>query len=219
MQDAALIVFAKAPTAGHVKTRLAPDLTPVQAAQLYRAFLLDALEQYGALDVAIRLYVAPPAGAFPPELIPAGVSLHEQCGEGLGARMQRAFIETFGAGFGRAVIVGTDHPSLPTDFVAFAFEALDEPLSVCIGPSEDGGYYLLGMNDFFPSLFANMSYSHPDVFANTMDRIDQTNANVTVLPTWYDVDTADSLRRLAVDLKEDGDIAPRTRKMLEAFGW
>lgn len=218
MRDAALIVFAKAPIAGQVKTRLAPEVTPEQAARLYRAFLLDALEQYSELDIAVRLYVAPPIDAFPTDLVPEGVSLHEQHGDGLGARMQHAFIDTFGAGYGRAVIIGTDHPTLPTDFVAFAFEALEEPLSISIGPSEDGGYYLVGMNDFFPSLFANMSYSHPDVFADTMDRINDTNANLTILPTWYDVDTVDSLRRLTADLSDENEVAPRTREVLASFG-
>ncbi|HET6567654.1 MAG TPA: TIGR04282 family arsenosugar biosynthesis glycosyltransferase [Rhodothermales bacterium] len=215
----ALLIFAKAPVPGRVKTRLVPDLSPMQAADLYRAFLLDALAQYAEFGVALRLYVAPPLEELPPDTAPSGVSLHSQQGNGLGERMQRAFIETFAAGYGRVVVVGTDHPSLPSDFISLAFEALETPLSICIGPSEDGGYYLLGMNDVYPGLFQDMSYSHPDVFADTMERIEQTRADVTILPAWYDVDTAADLDRLASDLQDVHIHAPNTRAVLARLGY
>lgn len=213
----ALIVFAKWPEPGRVKTRLTPALTPKQAARLYEAFLRDGLAQYAGLEADVRLYLAPPLPAGPTALLPPDVSLHPQQGPDLGARMLRAFVETFGAGYERAVLIGTDHPSLPTDFIELAFAALETPLSLCIGPSEDGGYYLLGMNDLFPQLFDGMTYSHEDVFAQTLDRAGATRAHVSVLPEWYDVDTPEALRRLVADLAATTSGARRTRDVLDAL--
>ena len=210
----ALIVFAKRPEPGAVKTRLTAVLTPEEAAQLYEAFLRDALLQYTTLDVAVRLYFGPPAGPVSAGLIPDGVSVHLQQGPGLGARMKVAFVESFGAGYERLVIIGTDHPTLPSSFVEQAFAALAQPQSVSIGPSDDGGYYLLGMNDFYPELFHDMRYSHDDVFEQTLKRIAWTGAHLTVLPPWYDVDTPDTLRRLAADLADPSLDAPHTRRVM-----
>ena len=147
--------------------------------------------------------------------MPESVASFVQRGDGLGARMQRAFLETFAAGYERLVIVGTDHPTLPSAFVEEAFEALREPLAVSIGPSEDGGYYLLGMNEFYPQLFVGMRYSHADVFQETLARAERTSAALTVLPLWYDVDTPEALRRLRQDLEDPDVRAPHTRRVLD----
>lgn len=214
----ALIVFAKVPEPGSVKTRLQSVLTPQQAAQLYEAFLADALAQYVALNVWVRLYLRGRVEALVDGLVPPDVSVHAQQGAGLGERMWQAFIETFAAGAERAAVIGTDHPTLPSAFVEHAFTVLREPLSLCIGPSEDGGYYLLGMNDYYPEVFRDMTYSHEAVFRQTLDRAEQTRAAVTVLPPWYDVDTASDLERLRAELAAlSADHAPRTRAVLRTL--
>lgn len=217
MPQSALIVFAKRPTPGGVKTRLTPTLTPEDAARLYEAFLRDALIAYQALDVDVRLYVSPSPEPMPGTLMPEGVSLHEQQGPGLGARMKIAFVESFGAGYERLVIIGTDHPTLPTAFIEQAFDALATPGSICIGPSDDGGFYLIGMNDFYPELFHDMRYSHADVFAQTLERAGRTGARLAVLPPWYDVDTPDALRRLVADLDDPALDAAHTRRVVAAL--
>ena len=213
----ALIVFARRPKPGAVKTRLTALLTSEEAAQLYEAFLRDALNQYQALDVDVRLYFSPPVESIPEDLIPEGVSLHQQQGPGLGARMKIAFVESFAEGYEKLVIIGTDHPTLPTAFIEQAFEALEQSFSICIGPSDDGGYYLLGMNDFYPEVFHDMRYSHVDVFEQTLERASRTGAHLTVLPPWYDVDTPDTLRRLIIDLKDPALEAPHTRRVVAAL--
>jgi hypothetical protein len=215
--DAALLVFAKVPRPGHVKTRLTPVLTPDEAATLYEAFLHDALQLYHDLDVDVRLYLAPPVPTDPPDWVPTGVSLHEQEGDGLGPRMQQAFRETLETGYERAAVIGTDHPTLPAAFVRQLFAALEAPQSICIGPSEDGGFYLLGMNAFYPQLFEGMSYSHDNVFTDTLARVGTTDARLTVLPRWYDVDTPAALERLVRDLRESDHPAPRTRDTIDAL--
>lgn len=215
--NAALIVFAKVPRPGHVKTRLTPVLTPEEAARLYRAFLQDALGLYQHLEVDTRLYLAPPLPNERPDWLPVSMELFEQRGASLGARMCKALRETFEEAYHRVCILGTDHPTLPLAFVRQAFSALDAPRSVCIGPSEDGGYYLLGMNAFYPQLFEGMTYSHDDVFSDTLARVETTDAQLTVLPRWYDVDTPTMLRRMVDDLKEEGVTAPHTQSLVETL--
>jgi len=205
----ALIVFAKPPEPGQVKTRLTAQLTPEEAASLYRAFLLDALDQYTALDADVRLYLFAPAGTTL-HAAPASVTHHTQQGATLGDRMRHAFAETLDAGYQRAVVIGTDHPTLPSAFIKRAFSELHASPAVVIGPSTDGGYYLLGMNAFFPELFAAMRYSHGDVFADTLDRASRTDARLNILPAWYDVDEPEDLTRLIEDLGANPDQAPRT---------
>jgi len=210
-----LLVFAKVPRPGEVKTRLTPFLTPREATQLYSAFLHDALHQYTRLDVDVRLYLAPPIPEDGLPTLPADVTVHRQCGETLGGRMQRAFDDAFCDEYDRAVIIGTDHPTLPQSFVRRAFSVLGGGASVCIGPSDDGGYYLLGMNDYYPTLFESMSYSHAQVFSDTLSRVKTTDAAVTILPQWYDVDTPGDLRRMLDDLRTSSGTAPKTRAAVD----
>lgn len=212
---AALLVFAKVPRPGDVKTRLTPVLTPAEAAQLYEAFLRDALRLYQQLTVDVRLYLAPPIPDGGLDGVPEDISVHRQNGDSLGARMQDAFRQVFALGYERTSIVGTDHPTLPLSFVRQSFAALEAARSICIGPSEDGGFYLLGMNSFYPQLFEGMSYSHDSVFTNTLARIGTTDARLMVLPRWYDVDTPATLERMVTDLTETKTIeAPHTRTVM-----
>ncbi|MEF8795375.1 MAG: TIGR04282 family arsenosugar biosynthesis glycosyltransferase [Salinivenus sp.] len=210
-----LLVFAKVPRPGDVKTRLTPFLTPREAARLYDAFLRDALALYARLEANVRLYLAPPLPDDGLGDVPDRISVHEQRGEGLGPRMAHAFEAAFRDGGDRVAVVGTDHPTLPLSHLRQGFEALDGEPAVCIGPSEDGGFYLLGMSAFYPQLFADMTYSHGDVFTDTLARIGATDAELTVLPQWYDVDTPEALARMIADLRETDVDAPRTRRAVE----
>lgn len=140
--------------------------------------------------------------------------MHEQLGADLAARMHAAFVESFQAGFRRVVIIGTDNPTLPTKYVRFAFEALMKADAVVLGPSDDGGYYLLGMTRFYPVLFQGMRYSHARVFDETLDRAEQTPAHITVLPRWYDVDTKEAFLQLREDLKDEMIRASHTRRIV-----
>lgn len=205
MSDA-LVVFAKPPIAGNVKTRLQSVLSAEEAAQLYRAFLADSVRQFGTMEQEV--FVAFSEGPVPD--VGEGLNVGLQRGADLAERLRNAFLDHFAAGRQRIVVVGTDHPSLPTEFVVKAFEALREPDSIVIGPSEDGGYYLVGMNEYFPIVFDDMTFSHHRVFEETVDRAASTRATLTILPMWYDVDTPRELPRLWQDLTLDPDHAPAT---------
>ena len=218
MRRAALLVFAKVPEPGHVKTRLCPPLSPDQAAALYDAFLRDALDRYrawgGKVGVDVRLHLAGAARA--PGWVPDGVGVLPQRGVGLGERMMRAFVLAFAAGYDRAVVVGTDHPTLPLAFFDLALDALDDPLTAVLGPSDDGGYTLLGLNDVAPDLF-DMSYSHPAVFADTLERVMELDMTPVILPPHYDVDDGPTLVRLIQEWRQGADIGPRTAEMLRTL--
>ena len=193
MKDRALIVFARFPKAGQVKTRLTTLISPQEAADLYRAFLIDGLKMYASLDVAVRLYMS---DQTIPDFPVFGASIRHQHGSGLGPRMRNAFEETVTEGYSRAVLVGTDHPTLPEAFIRDAFESLSDAPTVCIGPTDDGGFYLLGMSSFIHGLFKGMTYSRSDVYQRTLWRANRSGAKVIQLPRWYDIDTPDDLKRL-----------------------
>ena len=207
---------------GQVKTRLSPPLSQEEAALLYEAFLGDALEVYAAADafgldesVVVRLYLAG-AESRPGAFAQGSITTHRQKGDGLGPRMLRAFAETFAAGYERIVIIGTDHPTLPPAFVGEAFRALSEPFTVVLGPSTDGGYYLLGLNELYAPLF-EMEYSHGSVFEHTLERAIEEGARPVVLPEWYDVDDMGSLQRLVHEWREGASIPSRTEFALKVL--
>lgn len=228
--SAALVVFAKVPRTGRVKTRLAPALGAAGATALYDAFLRDALDLYASAaagpafadpfglgaPVAVRLYLDEPAAA-PSGLAPPAVTVHAQRGEGLGARLGRAFAETFAAGHTSAVVIGTDHPTLPPAFVGEAVRASRAPMALAIGPSDDGGYYLLGTGELAPGLF-DMDYSHPAVFDDTLQAALDAGLTPTILPPHYDVDDRDALRRLIAEWERGAQVGPRTDAALREIG-
>lgn len=213
--DTAVLVFAKVPRPGSVKTRLTPTLSPSEAARLYTAFLRDTLRRVTRLEADVQLYLAPPLPDGELDAVPSGVDVHVQAGDGLGARMEQAFRETLEGGYGRVIVMGSDHPTLPRSFLRRADQALQNPASLCIGPTEDGGFYLLGMSAFYPQLFDDMSYSHSEVCADTLARAGRTGADVTVLPQWYDVDRPHDLDRLLTDLDKRPADAPNTRRIAD----
>ncbi len=213
-----LVVFAKVPEPGRVKTRLTPPLTPADAADLYAAFLGDALAGFVGLGVDVRLYLPASGAAMPAGLVPPGVTLCVQRGDGLGARMDAALNETLASGAGQAVVIGTDHPTLPLAHVSAAFDALAEPGTVAVGPTEDGGFYLLGLDRPRPALFDGMTYSHASVCAETCARAEADGARLHVLPAWVDVDDAPSLARLVAEWQSGVPVGARTAAALTRLG-
>ncbi|HIC90401.1 MAG TPA: glycosyltransferase, partial [Anaerolineae bacterium] len=141
----ALVIMAKAPLPGQVKTRLCPPLSPEEAGRLCRCFLQDIVRLVLQLaDVDFHLAYHPPwAEPILRPLIPPSFQLWPQEGEGLAERMLHACDQLFCQGYSRIVIIGTDSPTLPLSYLQEAFAWLRQPeVDVVLGPSEDGGYYL-----------------------------------------------------------------------------
>lgn len=195
----ALAVMAKAPIAGLVKTRLVPPLGEEQATELYRALLIDQLEHLTALSIA-DLYVAftpGEASRMIENLAPDPYRCFPQAGSDLGDRMQEVLAEMRRRGHRNAIVLGSDLPPVPLTTLHEAFKRLSaDTKRVVLGPSQDGGYYLIGMNQRIPEIFLGMSWSHQRVLADTIEKLRQLGIEFCLLSEWFDVDTAEDIARL-----------------------
>ena len=174
----ALAIMAKAPLVGSVKTRLVPALTAEQAAGLYRALLLDQFDHLRNFAGAERYVFYTPADAenLLRDLAGADYTYLAQSDGDLGVRMRQVFTDLRLRGHRNIVLIGSDLPALPWSILDQAFEQLaGAQARVVLGPSRDGGYYLLGMNRPTPEIFAHMTWSHPRVLAETTMRLDANN--------------------------------------------
>lgn len=189
---ALLIIFAKEPRPGHVKTRLSPPLSPEEAAQLYHSFLVDILEEMGRVpNVRLALAFSPAAAqGFFRTLAPPGMDLFPQEGRDLGERMARACARGFAAGYSPVLLRGSDTPDLPAAVVAEANEVLAAGhFQVVLGPATDGGYYLVGLTAPQSCLFQGPAWSSNSVLSSTLKTARQQDLAVHLLPSWSDIDT------------------------------
>ena len=189
-----LIVFAKNPVPGAVKTRLQTRYTPTQAAGIYRAFILDTLEnaRQAPADRYLIAYAPSDAESDIGHLAGPSWDLLPQAETDLGGRMFEAARQSFQQGANRTVIIGTDIPSLPADHIRQAFDLLTEK-DIVLGPSTDGGYYLIGLSRPHRSVFQSIDWSTERVFAQTLGRVEAAGLSLGLVPPWYDVDTPEEL--------------------------
>ncbi len=218
----ALVIFAKWPLPGQVKTRLCPPLRPDQAAELARYFLLDTVERVSRIE-EVQVWVAyTPADSEARfrTLLPASVRYLPQRGTNLGERELNIFIDLFEKEATRVAIMGSDIPSVPLAYLRSAFDLLKIPnCDAVLGPSRDGGYYCIGApagRPALPALFEHIEWSTEKVMQQTLRQARLHNLNIRLIPRWYDVDTVEDMRKLAEQLKEiaDEESAPRTRNFL-----
>ncbi len=190
------IIFAKEPVPGQVKTRLSPPLSPAAACRLYHCFLEDILEETASVPGLELALAYTPAGAldFFRSLAPAEVQLFPQEGRDLGERQARALARGFAMGFETVLLRGSDTPALPGSIL---LEARDQLASgnaeLVLGPSRDGGYYLIGLKSLYPELFEGLAWSTDTVLAGTLDRAAALALRVRLLPAWQDIDTSADL--------------------------
>jgi rSAM/selenodomain-associated transferase 1 len=201
-QTCALVLMAKAPRVGLVKTRLTPELNAEQAAEASRCFIQDMAHNIGELSRDRRLLGAvafTPAGeesAFD-GLLPRNFFLLAQRGKDLGERLRHAADDLFAAGFGAVCLINSDSPTLPQSLLKeAAAEAALPGDRVVLGAASDGGYYLIGLKRPAPHLFSRIDWSTPRVLSQTMMRADEAGLDVVRLPEWYDVDDWESLKTL-----------------------
>lgn len=203
-----LIVVAKWPVAGEVKTRLCPPLTLEEAAGLYECFLLDSFDQYRRLkDLNVIVsYFPPEAKDIFASLAPNSFDLLEQGGGDLGEKFIHAFDYSFSLGYESVAIMGSDHPTLPLEFIQKLYDLLERPENdVVIGPSLDGGYYALGLKSLQRRIFQDINWSTSTVFAETLERANELSLSVGRLTPWYDVDDLEGLKILHDELKKGGN--------------
>jgi uncharacterized protein len=182
MKGPALAVMARAPIPGQAKTRLQPDLSPEQCASLSLAFLRDAISLAMELPQYTRLLAYTPGNTrnLFRELIPEGIELVPQTSGDLGERMHQLILALETRGHSPVVLVGTDIPTLRPDTILQAAGQL-EHADICLGPSRDGGYYLLGMNRADERVFRNIEWSTPGVLNRTLSNAKAANLSVALL--------------------------------------
>ncbi len=195
----ALVVMAKAPRPGKVKTRLSPPLTLEQTAALNVRFLQDTTANLASIAGGAGLISYTPAGdeALFSGLLPETFALVLQRGEGFGERLLAAAEDILAIGYGAVCLIDSDSPTVPTSAYAKAVEALARPGDrIVLGPSGDGGYYLIGLKQPHKEPFERISWSTGSVLGETLTRCRQAELEVVLLPTWYDVDDAATLHTL-----------------------
>lgn len=204
----ALAVMAKAPRAGKVKTRLAPPLTLEQSAALNICFLRDTTENIASVVAngnAAGLICYTPVGdeeAFD-GLLPQSFALISQRGEDFGERLLHAATDILACGFGSVCLIDSDSPTLPTLALQQALDELQrEGDRVVLGPSHDGGYYLIGLKRAHPQPFQNITWSTESVYRETVQQVQDAHLELVELPKWYDVDDAVTLAVLEAEVIE-----------------
>lgn len=217
----ALVVMAKAPQAGEVKTRLIGAMTAEEARDLYVAFLTDTfslmeeiMEEREELSLILCYTPEGEEEAFE-DVEREGSLMIPQRGAELGERLRNCFADVFGMGHESVVVIGADTPNLPGELLFDAFDVLEEEDGVILGPSTDGGYYLIGMRREHPALFSRIPWSTDAVFAATEARAAEAGIHLIVMPEWYDIDTPEELALLEQDLKETRESARATRRYLK----
>jgi rSAM/selenodomain-associated transferase 1 len=229
----ALAVMAKAPRPGKVKTRLAPPLTLEQSSAINICFLRDTTENIAAVaasgqSAGVVSYTPVGDEALFDGLLPADFVLISQRGDGFGERLMATTEDLLACGYGSVCLIDSDSPTVP----AAAFEQAIAELQregdrIVLGPSHDGGYYLIGMKRAHSELFTNITWSTSVVFAETVAAAEGAGIEVVVLPLWYDVDDGETLELLKAELIHKtppafttipGYFAFHTRSFLDALG-
>jgi len=205
-----IAVMAKASTPGRAKTRLVPPLTYDEAAALNTAFLQDVIDNMllAARHAAPHAGIAGYAGYGPPgseeffrRNFPQSIELIEAWLPNFGDCLHHTICEIFGRGHAAAVVLNADSPTLPTALLNETAELLARPGDrAVLGPSSDGGYYLLGLKAAHRRMFEDIAWSTEHVAEQTLERARQIDLDVHLLPVWYDVDDIETLRRLRAEL-------------------
>ncbi|MBB5775759.1 TIGR04282 family arsenosugar biosynthesis glycosyltransferase [Nonomuraea jabiensis] len=183
---AQIVIIAKEPVAGRVKTRLTPPFSPDQAAALAAAALRDSLVAVGETPVAQRVLAL---DGLPGSWLPPGFVVIPQRGSGLDERLAAAFSDAYRLRPEPAVLIGMDTPQVTSALLKEAADAL-ECHDAVFGPATDGGFWLLGLREPDPSLLRGVPMSHPETGKLQLDRLDRAGLAVHLLPELTDVDTA-----------------------------
>jgi uncharacterized protein len=205
---AVIILFAKAPVAGRVKTRLVPPLTFSEAAELHSAFVEDILERFQQLSgVDLELHTDVITDAW----TTSTVTRKCQISGGLELKMFHALDSALAAGYARVMIAGTDAPTIPLEYVK---SLLDSDADVALGPAEDGGFWGISACKTNPTMFDNVTWSRADTLEQTTRALRVANLSTVLGPVWSDVDEPADLTRLLAS----PDLPRATRRWADRSG-
>ncbi|MGZ8160468.1 MAG: TIGR04282 family arsenosugar biosynthesis glycosyltransferase [Methylobacter sp.] len=193
-----LMIFCKAPVPGQVKTRLIPELTAEQAAELHIELTVKTLQRATRSNLCpVQLWCSPTTDHdfFSESKAAYPLVLRQQQGAGLGERMHHAFRSALTGCYSHALLMGCDCPSLPEQDLEQALIALNQDNDVVLAPAEDGGYVLIGLNRPHPELFDNMPWGTARVLDETRNRIERYKLRHHELSEQWDLDTPEDLDR------------------------
>jgi len=216
----ALAIMTKAPRAGAVKTRLQPPLTAEEAAELNVCFLRDiasVIVSSGGESKGIGVFTPAGSEGEYANVLPSDFILIPQRGDSFGERLTNAATDLLRVGFESCCLINSDSPTVTADAFRQAVVKLQRADNrIVLGPSDDGGYYLIGMRKVYRRLFEEIDWSTERVFAQTLNRARELSLSVHILPKFYDIDDATALRRLCGELLDEkaDDVAPVTREFL-----
>jgi uncharacterized protein len=219
MPQPIVVVMVKAPRAGAVKTRLVPPLSQSEAASLAACFAQDTILNARRVLPNVLVAYAPADARLDLEpLLPADLLWFAQVGNDLGQRLDSVVNHVSQLGFSPFILLGADSPTLPTPFLQEALQVLaSNQADISLGPTDDGGYYLIGLHQPVPDLFHNIDWSTPAVYTQTAANATALNLRLNATPCWYDVDTSADLERLRVEIFSDHEmqqLAPNTFRWL-----
>lgn len=200
----AIILFAKAPIPGNVKTRLASWLGPERAAALHEAFVRDMVHILATLPADLRI-ASDTVGAWNDLSIPVML----QRGAGLGERMRNAASDALDEGRPSVMLVGSDSPTVPHQHL---FSILDSPADVTLGPADDGGFYSICFRRVQPHMFDGVEWSSARTLSMTLCAMERSGLTAALGPAWFDADHPEDLLRL----RAAGALPPYTRSWMNA---
>jgi len=193
----AVICFTRVPRPGKTKTRLLPILSGENCAGLHTAFLQDLATVYEAVNAHLFVaYTEDPGWEMLQSIFPTAKEFFPQVGGDLGEKMANAIRHVLSLGYEECILTGSDLPQITAEHLRPAFDALKDA-DIVIGPTKDGGYYLIGMKKLCLSVFQNQQYGGANVYENTLAAAKAAGFTVATAPTCGDVDTPDDLRYLA----------------------
>jgi len=215
----ALILMTRVPIPGKTKTRLETHLTPEQCAMLHTCFMKDIYETAKKIDAEVYVYYTPEK--YKPlmrAILGEKAKLRPQIDGNLGDRMAHAIRERLDIGYEKCVLIGTDIPTIEESVLNKAFNALDSS-QVVIGPTLDGGYYLIGMKKPHAEVFSDTFYGVDTVYESTLHRMTALGIKYSTVDEWYDIDTYFDLKYM-IDMgrKKECRIPIYTEKFLKSIG-
>lgn len=213
-------MMARAPTPGRCKTRLAAAIGDAAAARLYAAMIVDSIESYSRVGASRNVVMAAPefdGVRVLSDLAPPNWEVIPQEGTGLGERLANAFraLKVDGS---PVLLMDSDSPTLPVEPVTAALARLNGASRVLLGPTDDGGYYLIGLSSLDLEVLCDIPWSTPRVLETTLARCATLSLSTELLPSWYDVDGGKDLERLCAELSQQPERAPRCASILRELG-
>lgn len=212
----AIIIMTKAPRSGFAKTRLGGSLLPEQRARLASAFIEDTLAKAKRASENIVIAYHPGGGEDEMRsIVGEDELLMVQEGSDLGERIFHAFETVMAKGYDYVVMIGTDSPTMPADFLEQASEFLEMETDAVLGKTEDGGFHLIGLRRLKPEIFGGVEWSTDRAFDRVWKNIRQIGWHLREVPPWYDVDGPDDLEKLWQELSTNENARRRAPKTFE----